>query len=483
MMLDPESCYRALVARDHRFDGRFFVGVETTGIYCRPVCRARTPGRARCSFYQTAAEAEHHGFRACFRCRPELAPGSAPVDAAPRLVSAALSRIEAGALNEQTVDGLAAELEITGRHLRRAMREELGVTPVELAQSQRLALARQLLWESSLPVTEVALSSGFRSVRRFNALFRARHGRAPSELRKARAPREDAPTVAIALGYRPPYDWDSVLGFLAARAIPGVELIREGRYLRTVQLGAAKGWIVVSQEANRHALRAVASLSLAGVLMPLSSRLRRLFDLDAHPTTIAAHLSTDPLLAGAVKARPGMRVPGAFEAFETSARAILGQQVSVAAASTLASRLTAHFGERIETPHPELHLLSPAPARIARASSDQIAGMGITRSRAQTLRVLAGAMANGALGLETLARPEALMARLMEIPGIGPWTASYIAMRVLGWPDAFPESDLGLRKALGGLSSHQVRERAERWRPWRAYAVMYLWTHASGRNE
>jgi AraC family transcriptional regulator of adaptative response / DNA-3-methyladenine glycosylase II len=178
-----------------------------------------------------------------------------------------------------------------------------------------------------------------------------------------------------------------------------------------------------------------------------------------------------------------MRVPGAFEAFETSARAILGQQVSVAAASTLASRLTAHFGERIETPHPELHLLSPAPARIARASSDQIAGMGITRSRAQTLRVLAGAMANGALGLETLARPEALMARLMEIPGIGPWTASYIAMRVLGWPDAFPESDLGLRKALGGLSSHQVRERAERWRPWRAYAVMYLWTHASGRNE
>jgi AraC family transcriptional regulator of adaptative response / DNA-3-methyladenine glycosylase II len=474
--LDQDACYRAVLARDARFDGVFFVGVKTTGIYCRPICPARTPGRDRCQFYRTAAEAEQAGFRACFRCRPELAPGLARVDAVPRVVAEAMRRIEAGALAGGSLESLAGELGVTSRHLRRAMHAALGISPVELAQSRRLAMARQLVADTALPLTEVAFSSGFRSLRRFNAAFRARYDCAPSRLRRTRRPAAPAETLALTLAYRPPYDWPALLRFLGARAVPGVELVRGDTYLRTARVGPHRGWLAITPIAGRAALRAEISLSLSGALMPLRARLRRVFDLDAQPTTIAAHLARDPMLAARVEARPGLRVPGAFDGFEAAMRAVLGQQVSVAAATTLAGRLAARFGAPIATPHPELTRLAPAPERIAAVPEDAVAAIGVPKSRARTMIHLARAVSSGELSLDPSGEIDGALDRLVALPGIGPWTAHYLAMRAFGWPDAFPETDLGVRRALGGVSGRAARVLAEPWRPWRAYGVTHLWT-------
>ncbi|HEX4405518.1 MAG TPA: AlkA N-terminal domain-containing protein [Polyangia bacterium] len=480
--LDPNACYRALVAHDARFDGLFFVGVKTTGIYCRPVCRARTPGRDRCVFFRTAAQAEEAGFRSCFRCRPELAPGAAPVDAVTRVVATAMRLIDEGALShEGTVDDLARTLRISTRHLRRAMQAELGVSPLALAESRRLALARQLIVDTAMPMTEVAFASGFRSVRRFNAAVKARYGRPPSEMRKVvrKGVRGEAgETVTVALSYRAPYDWPSMLSHLASRAVPGVELVQvgEGTYTRTAAVGALRGWLTVSADPTRATLRATISTSLAGALLAVVTRLRRLFDLDAEPTAIAAHLARDPRLAAHVRARPGLRVAGAFDVFEAAARAVLGQQVSVAAAGTLAGRLAAQLGETIETPHAGLDRIFPTASAVARRSGAALAtALRIPARRAETLRVLGEAVSNGTLALD--ADPTRLIDQIVALPGLGPWTAHALAMRALGWPDAFPEGDLVLRKALGGISSRQARAVAERWRPWRAYGATHLWTH------
>jgi AraC family transcriptional regulator of adaptative response / DNA-3-methyladenine glycosylase II len=475
MKLDADACYRALTARDGRFDGLFFVAVRTTGIYCRPVCRARTPGKDRCVFYRTAAEAERDGFRACFRCRPELAPGSAPIESVPRLVREAIARIDAGALNESDVDGLARQLGVSGRHLRRAMIAELGVSPVELAQTRRIGLAKHLLHDTSMPVSDVAFASGFRSIRRFNALFRTRFGCAPNTLRRTQRRSPSAEAITLTLDYRAPYDWPAMLAFLAARATPAVEAVRGDSYLRTVHLANLRGWISVAPISDRHALRAEISLSLASALMPLVARLRRLFDLDARPELIARQLGIDPDLGPRVRARPGLRVPGAFDGFETAARAVLGQQVSVGAATTLAGRVVATLGEAVETPHPELTRLWPTADRIARTPADALSGLGILPARTQTLRALASAASRGDLALSPSVDVPRALEQLEALPGIGPWTAQYVAMRALGWPDAFPESDLGIRRALGGVSAAEVRRRSEHWRPWRAYAAMQLW--------
>ena len=475
MKLDADACYRAVTARDGRFDGLFFVAVRTTGIYCRPVCRARTPARDRCVFYRTAAQAERDGFRACLRCRPELAPGGAPVDSVPRLVREAAARIDAGALNESDVEALAAQLGVSGRHLRRAMISELGVSPVELAQTRRIGLAKHLLQDTAMPVSEIAFASGFRSIRRFNALFRTRFGRAPSALRRARSTAMSEEAISLTLDYRAPFEWAAMLAFLGARATPGVEAIRGDTYLRTAGVGNHRGWIAITPIPDRCALRAEVSFSLAPALMPLVARLRRLCDLDAQPDRIASQLESDPKLAPRIRARPGLRVPGAFDGFETAARAVLGQQVSVAAATTLAGRVAEAFGDPIETPHPELSRLWPPAERIARERAEALSALGILPSRARTLRQLASAVARGELILSPVADAPATLQRIMDVPGIGPWTAQYVAMRALGWPDAFPESDLGIRQALGGLSPTEVRRRAERWRPWRAYAAMHLW--------
>ncbi len=482
--LDPNACYGALVAHDARFDGLFFVGVRTTGIYCRPVCRARTPGRDRCVFFRTAAQAEEAGFRSCFRCRPELAPGAAPIDAVTRVVATAMRRIEEGALShEGTVDELARELGISTRHLRRAMQAELGVSPLALAESRRLALARQLIVDTALPMTEVAFASGFRSVRRFNAAVKARYARAPSEMRKTmrKSVRGDAgETVTVSLSYRAPYDWPSMLSHLASRAIPGVELVRDEMYTRTAAVGALRGWLTVSADPTRAALRATISTSLAGALLAVVTRLRRLFDLDAEPAVIAAHLARDPRLAAHVRARPGLRVAGTFDVFEAAARAVLGQQVSVGAAGTLAGRMAAQLGEAIETPHAALDRVFPAADVVARrAAASLAAALRIPARRAEALRVIAHAVSNGTLALEAahVDDPTRLIEQIVALPGMGPWTAHALAMRALGWPDAFPEGDLVLRKALGGISGRRARALAEPWRPWRAYGATHLWTH------
>jgi AraC family transcriptional regulator of adaptative response / DNA-3-methyladenine glycosylase II len=483
VLLDPATCYRAVCARDGRFDGRFFVGVTTTGIYCRPVCRARTPGRDRCRFFGTRAEAEREGFRACFRCRPELAPGQGPLDALPRLVERAIARIDAGALNGRSVDALAESLQVSGRHLRRALTAALGVGPVALAQSRRLALAKQLLQDTSLPLAELALASGFESVRRFNALFQARFGRPPSAVRREEgAGGAPGASLTLRLDHRTPYGWDALLAFLAPRAIPGVEEVDGEVYRRTLRVGSRRGWVAVRRDARRPALRADVSLSLAGALMPVVARLRALLDLDAHPAIIDEHLAGDPVLRPLVNLRPGLRVPGAFDGFESAARAILGQQVTVGGATTLAGRLARRFGEPLETPFPGLDRLFPPAETLAEAGDDDVASLGMPAARARAVLALARAVARDGLRLEPSGDVESTLARLRELPGIGDWTAQYVAMRALGWPDAFPAGDLGLRAALGGVSASAAVRVAERWRPWRAYAVMHLWSDHTRRG-
>jgi len=475
--LHADTCYRAVAARDRRFDGRFFVAVRTTGIYCRPVCPARTPARDRCRFFERAAAAEREGYRACLRCRPELAPGQGPVDAVPRLVAAALARIEAGCLNQGSVDELAAGLGVTSRHLRRALGTELGLSPVELAQSRRTALAKQLLQDTALPMAEVALASGFRSLRRFNALFRSRFGRPPSALRHR--PAEPAGAgLTLRLDYRPPLDWEALLAFLGPRATAGVEEVSGATYRRTVRLGTRTGWLEVCPLPGQAALQARISLSLAGALMPLAAGLRALFDLDALPHLVSAHLAGDPRLREAVRRRPGLRVPGALDGFETATRVILGQQVSVAAATTVAGRLARALGEPCHTPFAGLDRLSPTPAAIAAAGEERIARLGMPGARARTLLALAGAAADGSLRLER-GGGEADLARLRSLPGVGDWTAQVIAMRALGDPDAFPAGDLALRRALAAGPARQAEERSADWRPWRAYAALHLWTAAA----
>ena len=481
--MDADVCFRALAARDARFDGFFYVCVETTGIYCRPVCPARTPRRDRCSFFRTAAEAERAGFRACFRCRPELAPGTGDDGVAPRLVTEAVRLIDRGWMNERSVDSLAERLGVSGRHLRRRMESTLGVTPVELAQTRRLALAKQLLHDTRLPLADVAFASGFGSVRRFNAAFRARFARSPLEIRRTHGDSGAPRSVSLRLDFRPPFDWDALLEFLRARAIPGVEEVTADEYRRTVGRGAHGGWVAVRRDPRRDALRADVALPLAGSLMEVRARLRALFDLDARPRAIAAHLARDARLAPSIARSPGLRVPGAFDGFETAVRAVLGQQVSVAAATTLAGRFAARFGQRVRTPYPALVTAFPEAARVAAADAREIARVGLPAARAASVRLLAAALAAGRLRLEPGADPESSMAALVEIPGIGPWTAQYLAMRSLAWPDAFPSGDLGIRRALGGAPASDAERLSESWRPWRAYAALHLWRTLHGNDD
>lgn len=477
-MIDADACYKALCARDDRFDGLFYVGVKTTGVYCRPICPARTPGRARCDFFDSAAAAESQGFRACFRCRPELAPGVSSVDQIPRLVRAATAKIDAGALNDGSLEALARSLGVSGRHLRRAMESELGVSPVALAQSRRLALARSLLRDSAMPVTEVAFAAGFSSIRRFNAAFRAALGRAPSALRRARA-KEGDDGISLRLDHRPTLDFSAMLAFLRHRAIAGVEVIDDLSYGRTVSLGGSVGWARVTREGARNALRVRVSRALAPRLMELVSRLRGLFDLDARPDVIDAHLSQDPTLRPCVQARAGMRVPGAFDGFEMAVRAVLGQQVSVKAATTLSGRVAERFGAEVSTEIPGLTRLFPRAEVLAAADVSALRALGITEARARAIMGLAKAVAAGEIELARGADPERVMDSLVKLDGFGPWTASYVAMRALGWPDAFVAHDLAVQKALGVSTAREAEALGARWSPWRAYAVMHLWNGVS----
>jgi AraC family transcriptional regulator of adaptative response / DNA-3-methyladenine glycosylase II len=476
MKIDDQTCYRAVAARDARFDGLFFVGVTTTRIYCRPICSARTPGAGRCRFFTNSALAEQQGFRPCLRCRPELAPGHAPVDAVRRTARAAAHRIEAGALNDGgSLERLAEDLGLSARQLRRAVRREFGVSPVELAQTQRLLLAKQLLTESKLPIIQVAFASGFDSVRRFNALFRSHYRLTPTAMRRVSPATDAGDCVRLTLAYRPPLAWKPLLRFLAGRATEGVEFVSEGAYSRTAAVGRHRGWIKVMPQAGRNALAVELATSLMPALPDVLVRLKSLFDLSARPDVIAAHLSADSRFSRLSACCPGLRVPGAFDGFELAVRAILGQRVSVRAATTLAGRLAARFGEPIDTPVRCLYRLSPTPACLADAAPDDLTALGISAPRAASIQALAEAVVARSIVLEPSPDPEAVIAKLDQLPGIGDWTAQYIAMRALRWTDAFPAADLGLLKAWGQKSVRHLREASEAWRPWRAYAAMHLW--------
>jgi AraC family transcriptional regulator of adaptative response / DNA-3-methyladenine glycosylase II len=477
MTLDSNICYRALKARDARFDGRFFVAVSSTRIYCRPVCTVKPPRRENCRFFPSAAAAESSGYRPCLRCRPELAPGNASVDATTRLAQAAASMMEDRTLDQEGLDTLAGRLGITDRHLRRAFGAEFGVSPVEFAQTQKLLLAKRLLTDTALPVTEVAFASGFGSVRRFNALFRQRYRLKPGQLRGTRRGVVSAGAAADALkfelSFRPPFDWQAVSAFLGARAIAGVEAVEGGCYRRTVRVpGDGKehtGWIAVGMSPRKPTLRVAVSASLAKALPPALSRVKALMDLACHPAEVAQ------ALGALAKRHPGLRVPGAFDGFEMAVRAILGQQVTVAAASTVAGRFAAAFGDPIATPFDSLTTLFPTATRVAELPPGRIARLGMPGARARTVVALARAVADGRLSLVPNADIEATLDALRALPGIGEWTAQYIAMRALSWPDAFPHADLGVKKALGETDARRVLAAGEAWRPWRAYAVMHLW--------
>jgi len=476
--LDWDSCTRALEARDARFDGVFFVGISSTGIYCRPICPARATLRRNRRFFANAAAAERAGYRPCLRCRPELAPGFARVDAVPRLAQSAAARIAAGALNGSSVDALARELGVTGRQLRRALERELGVSPIELAQTHRLLLAKHLLTDTRLPMTQVAYASGFQSLRRFNALFRTRYHLNPAALRRRHAApdRRTNETIRLPLAYRPPFDWAALIAFLGARATPGVERVDATGYSRTARIGKHTGIIRVSPDeprASGSALGLEIAASLVPALVELRARVRHLFDLDAEPAAIESHLSAAGLPVP--KLRRGLRVPGAFDGFELAVRAILGQQVTVKGATTLMARLTQTFGEAVDVGDESLTRLSVTAERLADAGTTRIKSIGLPTARAQTLFALAQHVANGTLRFDPEADVGGVVRQLLEIPGVGAWTAEYIAMRALHWPDAFPSGDLVLRRNAGDLTAAQLQRASERWRPWRAYAAMQLW--------
>ncbi|HET9046276.1 MAG TPA: AlkA N-terminal domain-containing protein [Casimicrobiaceae bacterium] len=481
MNLDPDSCYRALATHDTRFDGRFFVGVTSTHIYCRPVCTVRTPRRENCRFFMSAAAAEVEGFRPCMRCRPELAPGMASVDATARLAQGAVDLIENGTLEEGGIDHLAARVGVTPRHLRRVFAAEFGVAPVEYAQTQRLLLAKRLLTDTALPVTEIALASGFQSVRRFNALFKSRYRMAPGRLRRDRAPGMLPDALRFELAFRPPYAFDAILDFLRDRAIPGIENVGAHAYTRTLTITHRgtmhTGVIDVRRLPRKSALAVQLSASFARVVPQALARVKHAFDLACDPNEIDAHLG--PLAV----AHPGLRVPGAFDGFELGVRAIVGQQVSVRAARTLLGRVVRTHGEALEgamaAATVENAYRFPTATAIAVAGAAAVAQCGLTPARARTIVALAEAVAAGGLVLEPGVDVEATIERLRALPGVGPWTAHYIAMRALRWPDAFLANDLVVLRAMNETRPARAEAASAAWRPWRAYAVMHLWKGAS----
>ncbi len=484
MDLDHDACYRAISTRDARFDGRLFTAVKTTGIYCRPICPARTPKSENVVFYPTAAAAQAAGFRPCLRCRPETSPDLGAWRGAANTVSRALALIETGALDAADVDALADRLGVGQRQLRRLFRQHLGASPIAVAQTRRVLLAKQLIHETRLPMAEVAMASGFGSIRRFNETFQTLFARPPSALRRGAAPEVSAQGedgLSLRLPYRPPYDWDAIIGFLSHRAIPGVEVVTADRYARTIALGQDRGLLIVRPLAGDR-LGVEIHFPRLSALPAIIARVRRVFDLAADPIIIGEHLSRDAVLAPLVAARPGLRTPGAWDGFELAIRAILGQQITVTAATVLAGKLVAAYGEPLPEAVagrvPGLTHSFPPPSALA----DQDLGLvlGMPRARAKALSSMAAAVVADPLIFGARRDLGEAIARLKALPGIGEWTAQYIAMRELREPDAFPHGDIGLMRALADAQGvrpnpAELLARAEAWRPWRAYAALHLW--------
>lgn len=483
---NADACYLALAARDARFDGRFFTGVTSTGIYCRPVCRVRTPKRDNCRFFQLAAQAESAGFRPCLRCRPELAPGAGAwsIEDAGRILAGQAARWldepEAWGDAPPTVDRLAARLGVSDRHVRRIFEAHLGVSPLQYLQTRRLLTAKQLLTDTPLPVTQVALISGFASVRRFNAAFLAHYRLSPTQLRRTGPSLAAAPLgTTVRLGYRPPYDVAAMLAFFRQRQLDGVEAVtlattdqpgQLARSWRVVSGGQTHtGWVVCTFNAAQHQVLLQVSDSLRGVLPLVMRRMRALLDLDADPHAI------HEVLGARFPDTPGLRVPGCVDGFELAVRAVLGQQITVAAARTLAQRVVATFGEPVDTPLPGVTRLFPSASVLARAGGEALGQLGIVKQRQAAITALAQAVASGALALHAGVDVAATVAQLKTFPGIGDWTAQYIAMRALRWPDAFPAGDVALHKALGVKGEREAQAASDAWKPWRSYAVLRAW--------
>lgn len=484
---DSATCEQARLSRDARFDGVFFTAVRTTGIYCRPVCPAPAPKAGNVVYYPNAAAAEAAGFRPCLRCRPELSPGDGHWHRGDHLVARALALIEAGALDAAPLSALAARLHIGERQLRRLFVERLGAAPIGVHGTRRLLFAKQLLSETTLPVTEVALAAGFNSVRRFNAVFQNAYHMPPRDLRRtSREVTGDA--LTLRLGYRPPYDLPTMLDFLRGRALPGIEHVDDVAYTRVIGTAQAPGWLRVDAWPPTRGETAPAALRLQlhgcppARLQDTVQRVRRMFDLDADPHVIATHLSHDARLAPLLRARPGLRLPSGWDGFEIAVRAVIGQQVSVAAARTLTARLSQRFGAALPDAFAAqgfAHLF-PTPEALVEGDFD---GLGLIGSRIATIRGIAAALLEGRVDFDRARTLDDFVARWTALPGIGPWTAHYIALRALGHPDAFPAEDLVLQKTLPTdqtrLSARALRAHAEAWRPWRGYAVFHLWREAS----
>jgi AraC family transcriptional regulator of adaptative response / DNA-3-methyladenine glycosylase II len=484
--LQADACYLALKARDARFDGRFFTGVTSTGIYCRPVCRVRTPKRENCRFFPHAAQAESAGFRPCLRCRPELAPNSVVwsiQDATSILAQQAvrlLDEPEAWRHEAPSIESLARRLGVSDRHVRRIFEAHVGVSPVQYLQTRRLLAAKQLLADTDLPISQIALISGWASLRRFNAAFQEHYGLNPTQLRReGRAAARSS--FAIRLAYRPPYDVDAMLDFFRARGIAGVDHVTGRTLARTLAIESQgqvhKGWIEATFDDEHPQVLLRVSETLRPALPVVIHRVRCAFDLDADPQAINAVLHESFPLGD------GLRVPGAFNGYELAIRAVLGQQITVAAARTLAQRLVDRFGEAIETPDAKLTRLFPDPAVLARAEGDALGELGIVRQRQAAIVGIARAVSEGGLQLHSGSNVDATIEQLKQLPGIGDWTAQYIAMRALRWPDAFPAGDVALHKALGFLGARDAAKSAaaasQQWKPWRSYAVIRAWASMS----
>ena len=486
-MFSKEICERARIARDSRFDGQFFVGVLTTGIYCRPICPAVSPKSENVSFYPSAASASEAGFRPCLRCRPECAPGTPAWSGSSTTVRRGLKLIAGGALDDGDVEQLSDRLGVTSRHLRRLFTKHLGASPLAVAHTQRLHFAKRLIDETALSMGHISSAAGYGSIRRFNDTFKKTYGRTPRELRKVGDESQNADSVAtlsVRLPYRKPFSWPAMLEFFAGRATPGVELVEGKAYRRTISVGDKHGVMAISPAKQSGYLSLTLTCVDTGALFEIVQRSREVFDLDAPIDEIATTLKRDEALRRLIKRSPGIRVPGAWDGFELAIRAILGQQISVKAATTLAGRIADRYGEKLsmssESSDSGLSRIFPTAERLMRARFNNI---GLVTSRAETIRRVAAAVVNGDLSFDVAQEPEDFCASLTAIKGVGDWTAQYVAMRVLKNPDAFPSTDLGLLKALGSIEDQagqatptELLRRAEAWRPWRAYAALLLWS-------
>lgn len=473
MTLEPDICYSALKTRDARFDGRFFTAVKSTGIFCRPICPANTPKVENCTFFETATQALQAGFRPCLRCRPESAPASAAWLGTQAVVRRALSLIEDGALDQaHSITDFANRLGIGERHLRRLFQTHMGASPKQMAQTRRLMFAKQLLCQTNAPISEIAFASGFNSLRRFNDAYKTAFAFSPSQERKSENARSLDEPIALTFSYRPPFDWQGLLSFFKERALLKVEEVLDNTYRRTISIEGHTGFISISNDEKKNRLCAEITNIPIKHLRQVSQNIRRMFDIDADPTAIAQHLSHDPVLKPLLDAKPGLRLPGAWDGFEIGVRAIIGQQISVKGARTIASRLV----ERLGTTVSNHHLLFPTARTIAQAD---LQGIGLTQRRIKTLQNFAENWTD----LDPSQSISQTVSTLCDLPGIGPWTAHYIVMRALGEPDIYPVADLALLRALKNMGypaqKNDLEQHAQHWRPWQAYGALYLWSYDS----